>query len=139
MSKDKVTLKVGGQLMQLVLHSGGVKSFIYLDAVIGVVCLLFSFVTQSLVPFGFYAILTIGIFCLLTKLALSPDGWAFFLESNFLFQVIKMQMKLIGDKQIGKVRMRDTKLVQPVLEPPRDILTEAKLDHKKALVERRVK
>lgn len=135
MSKDKLTLKGNGYLMQLVLHSGGVKNFIFLDAVVGGVCIIFALVIQSSWPFFFWVIVTIAIFGLLAKLALSKDGWAFFLESNYLFKVVRMQMQLTGDKQIGRAKLEDAKLVQPILETSGDIETEAKIDYKKAITE----
>ncbi|MBI3290454.1 hypothetical protein HYZ78_03605 [Candidatus Microgenomates bacterium] len=137
MSKDKVTLKGNGYMAQWVLHSGGAKTFVLLVAVIGAVCIIFSFITRSLLPFVFWVVITTGITGLLAKLALSPNGWAFFLESNLLFQVIKLQMELIGDKQIGRAQIEDAKFVQPILETPGDIETETKTDHRKVLAERK--
>lgn len=139
MGKDELTLKGRSFMMRLILHSGGIKNFIVLEGVIGFFCILFSLVTKSLFPFWFFVLVTTIILVLLVKLALSPKGWAFFLESNYLYQVIRTQMELTGDKKAGLQKLENAKLVQPIVETTADVKTIAKIDQERAVKEKRVK
>lgn len=132
MIEDKISLKGKGLIWELVLQGGGVKNFLILIGIVGTICLLFSWFTNSLLPFYLFAVVVLAVIVFLFKLASSPEGRLFFLDSNTYFRIIKMQMSLMGDssgiKQIGP----KTQFVQPVIETRGDVITEAKVDYKKA-------
>lgn len=133
MSADKMSLKGKGLVWELVLQGGGIKNFLLFDGIVGIICLFFSLVTGSLLPFGLFSLITVAILAFLFKLASSPKDRIFFLDSNTYYRVIKMQMSLMGDssgiKQIGP----KTEFVQPVIDTKGDIVTEAKADYKKTI------
>ena len=133
MSTDKLSLKGQGYIWELILQGGGVKNFILILGIVGTISFLFTWVTGSLLPLGLFATVTVAIIWFLCHLANSPEGRMFFLDTNSYVRIVKMQMALMSDKSGPKQMGAKTQFVQPVLETQGDIITEAKLDTKKAL------
>jgi len=137
--KDKLTFRINrvdGFLLQLAVNSGGVKNFILFDGVVGFICVLFTWATGSLLPFIFWACGTGYIFYLFGKLAKDPQGRAFFLDTSYFYKYLRWQAELLGDKEGGKLKLDKPQEVQPILDVPGDIMTEAKIDARKAIAER---
>jgi len=137
--KDKLTFRINqvdGFILQLAVNSGGVKNFILFDGVVGFICVLFTWASNSPLPFIFWTCGTGYIFYLLGKLAMDPQGRAFFLDTNYFYKYLRWQAELLGDKEGGKLSLDKPQEVQPILDTPGDVVTEAKTDTRKAITER---
>lgn len=133
MSPDKMSLKTKGFLWELMLQGGGAKFFLFFIAIVGVVCILFSWVTKSLLPFSLFAIIAVVTLYLLCRLVGTTEGRLFFLDSNSYVRIVKMQMALIGDKSGLKQIGPRTQFVQPIIGTPGDVITEAKEGYRRAV------
>lgn len=141
MKKDELILKGKGLDFSFLLSSDGVRVFVWFAAIIGVIALfftiIFAFINVWLVPIPFliWSFTVYKTLIFLLKMAKNKSGWAFFLNTHYLFRYFEHQMALTGDKTRGITKIEAGSLVQPILTPG-DVITEARQDNLIAMTER---